>query len=175
MKFGAFELFIINAGTFRLDGGAMFGTIPKIIWEKTNPADERNRILLGLNCLLIRNTTETILVDTGMGTVYDERFAFLYDVDKSQTDLVDCLGTVDVRAADVTKVILTHLHFDHCGGNCFKAGNGELKPTFTNAVYYINRDELACAEQPDHRSKPSYLPAHLGTTQRAGAGSSYFP
>lgn len=157
MKFGAFELFVINAGTFRLDGGAMFGTIPKVIWEKANPADERNRILLGLNCLLIRNASETILVDTGMGTVYDERFAYLYDVDKSQTDLVNCLGTVGVRAADVTKVILTHLHFDHCGGNCFKAANGGLMPTFANAIYYINRDELAYAERPDHRSKPSYL------------------
>lgn len=157
MKFGAFELTVINAGTFRLDGGAMFGIIPKVIWEKANPADERNRILLGLNCLLIRNATETILVDTGMGTIYDERFAFLYDVDRSQTDLVKCLAAVGVRASDVTKVILTHLHFDHCGGNCFKHDNGELKPTFTNAVYYINRDELAYAEQPDLRSKPSYL------------------
>ena len=158
MKFGAFELSVINAGTFRLDGGAMFGIIPKVIWEKANPADERNRILLGLNCLLIRNAADTILVDTGMGTIYDEKFAALYDVDKSQTDLVKCLGSVGVRAADVTKVILTHMHFDHCGGNCFKDHSGELKPVFSNAVYYINRGELAYAEQPDPRSKPSYLP-----------------
>ena len=157
MKFGEFELFVINAGTFRLDGGAMFGTIPKVIWEKTNPADERNRILMGLNCLLIRSPTEIILVDTGLGTIFDERFAFLYDVDTSQTDLVRSLAAAGVRAADVTKVILTHLHFDHCGGNCFMDGNGELKPTLANAVYYINRDELAYAKQPDNRSRPSYL------------------
>jgi glyoxylase-like metal-dependent hydrolase (beta-lactamase superfamily II) len=157
MKFGEFELFVINAGTFRLDGGAMFGTIPKVIWEKSNPADERNRILLGLNCLLIRSPTEIILVDTGLGTIYDERFAFLYDVDRSQTNLVMSLDIAGVGASDVTKVILTHLHFDHCGGNCFKDDNGELKPAFANAVYYINRDELAYAKQPDHRSKPSYL------------------
>lgn len=158
MKFGEFELSVINAGTFRLDGGAMFGIIPKVIWEKDNPADARNRILLGLNCLLIRDAADTILVDTGMGSIYDDKFASLYDLDRSQTDLVKCLEGVDVKAADVTKVILTHMHFDHSGGNCFKDGSGELKPTFSNAVYYINRDELAYAEQPDPRSKPSYLP-----------------
>ena len=158
MKFGEFELSVINAGTFRLDGGAMFGIIPKVIWEKDNPADARNRILLGLNCLLIRDAADTILVDTGMGSIYDDKFASLYDLDRSQTDLVKCLEGVDVKAADVTKVILTHMHFDHSGGNCVKDGSGELKPTFSNAVYYINRDELAYAEQPDPRSKPSYLP-----------------
>ncbi len=158
MKFGEFELSVINAGTFRLDGGAMFGIIPKVIWEKDNPADARNRILLGLNCLLIRDAADTILVDTGMGSIYNDKFASLYGLDRSQTNLVKCLEGVDVKAADVTKVILTHMHFDHSGGNCFKDSSGELKPTFSSAVYYINRDELAYAEQPDPRSKPSYLP-----------------
>jgi glyoxylase-like metal-dependent hydrolase (beta-lactamase superfamily II) len=158
MKFGEFELFIVSDGTFRLDGGAMFGTIPKVLWEKTNPADDRNRILLGLNCLLIRTPTESILVDTGLGAVYDEKFAFLYDVDKAETDLLRSLLRLRVRAEDITKVILTHLHFDHCGGNCIQDGSGELIPTFPNAVYYINQDELAYAKQPDPRSRPSYLP-----------------
>ncbi len=158
MEFGEFELFVVSDGTFRLDGGAMFGTIPKVLWQKTNPADDRNRILLGLNCLLIRTPTETILVDTGLGTVYDEKFAFLYGVDKSKTDLVKSLSAVRAQAEDITKVILTHLHFDHCGGNCFKNSQGELTPTFPNAAYYINQGELACAKQPDPRSRPSYLP-----------------
>ena len=83
MKFGEFELFVVSDGTFRLDGGAMFGTIPKMLWERTNPADDRNRILMGLNCLLIRTPTENILVDTGLGNAYDEKFAFLYGIDKS--------------------------------------------------------------------------------------------
>ena len=91
MKFGELELFVVSDGTFRLDGGAMFGTIPKILWERTNPADDRNRILMGLNCLLIRTSTENILVDTGLGNAYDEKFAFLYGVDKSQTELLRSL------------------------------------------------------------------------------------
>ena len=158
MKFGEFELFVVSDGTFRLDGGAMFGTIPKVLWERTHPADDRNRILMGLNCLLIRTPTENILVDTGLGNAYDEKFAFLYDVDKSQTDLLKSLAAAGVRAADINKVVLTHLHFDHGGGNCVQEGNGEFRSTFPNAVYYINQGELAYAKEPDPRSKPSYLP-----------------
>ena len=157
MEFGEFELFVVSDGTFRLDGGAMFGTIPKVLWERTNPADDRNRILMGLNCLLIRTPTENILVDTGLGAAYDEKFAFLYGVDKSETDLLRSLAAAGVQAADISKVILTHLHFDHAGGNCFQEGNGEFIPTFPNAVYYINEGELAYAEEPDPRSSPSYL------------------
>ena len=158
MKFGELELFVVSDGTFRLDGGAMFGTIPKVLWERTNPADDRNRILMGLNCLLIRTSTENILVDTGLGNAYDEKFAFLYGVDKSQTELLRSLAAAGIQAADISKVILTHLHFDHAGGNCFQEGNGEFKPTFPNAVYYINQGELAYAKDPDPRSSPSYLP-----------------
>ena len=158
MQFGEFELFVVSDGTFRLDGGAMFGTIPKVLWERTNPADDRNRILMGLNCLLIRTPTENILVDTGLGTAYDEKFAFLYGVDKSETDLLRSLAAAGVQAAEINKVILTHLHFDHAGGNCFREGEEEFKPTFPNAVYYINQGELAYAKEPDPRSSPSYLP-----------------
>ena len=157
MKFGEFELFVVSDGTFRLDGGAMFGTIPKVLWERTNPADDRNRILMGLNCLLIRTPTENILVDTGLGNAYDEKFAFLYGVDKSHTDLLRSLAAAGVGSADINKVILTHLHFDHAGGNCFQKEDGEFKPTFPNAVYYINQGELAYAKEPDPRSSPSYL------------------
>ena len=158
MKFGDFELFVVSDGTFRLDGGAMFGTIPKVLWERTNPADDRNRILMGLNCLLIRTPTENILVDTGLGNAYDEKFAFLYGVDKSETELLRSLAAAGVQAADINKVILTHLHFDHAGGNCFQTEAGEFKPTFPNAVFYINQGELAYAKEPDPRSSPSYLP-----------------
>ncbi len=158
MKFGEFELFVVSDGTFLLDGGAMFGTIPKVLWERTNPADDRNRILMGLNCLLIRTPVENILVDTGLGNAYDEKFAFLYGVDKSQTELLRSLAAAGVGAADISKVILTHLHFDHAGWNCFQEESGEFKPTFPNAVYYINQGELAYAKEPDPRSKPSYLP-----------------
>ena len=168
MKFGELELFVVSDGTFRLDGGAMFGTIPKVLWERAHPADDRNRILMGLNCLLIRTPTENILVDTGLGAAYDEKFAFLYDVDKSQTDLLRSLAAAGVQAVDINKVILTHLHFDHAGGNCFRGEEGEFKPTFPNAVYYINQGELAYAKEPDPRSKPSYLPHTWEPLERRG-------
>ena len=175
MKFGEFELFVVSDGTFRLDGGAMFGTIPKVLWERTNPADDRNRILMGLNCLLIRTPTENILVDTGLGNAYNEKFAFLYGVDKSQTELLRSLAAAGVQAADINKVILTHLHFDHAGWNCFQVedsrngeGDEEFKPTFPNAVYYINQGELAYAKEPDPRSKPSYLPHTWEPLERRG-------
>lgn len=168
MEFGDFELFVVSDGTFRLDGGAMFGTIPKVLWERTNPADDRNRILMGLNCLLIRTPTENILVDTGLGNAYDEKFAFLYGVDKSEIDLLRSLAAAGVQAADISKVILTHLHFDHAGGNCFQQETGEFIPTFPNAVYYINEGELAYAKDPDPRSKPSYLPHTWEPLERQG-------
>ena len=175
MKFGEFELFVVSDGTFRLDGGAMFGTIPKVLWERTNPADDRNRILMGLNCLLIRTPTENILVDTGLGNAYNEKFAFLYGVDKSQAELPRSLAAAGVQAADINKVILTHLHFDHAGWNCFQVedsrngeGDEEFKPTFPNAVYYINQGELAYAKEPDPRSKPSYLPHTWEPLERRG-------
>ena len=168
MKFGEFQLFVVSDGTFRLDGGAMFGTIPKVLWERTNPADDRNRILMGLNCLLIRTPTENILIDTGLGNAYDEKFAFLYGVDKSGVDLLKSLAAAGVGAADINKVILTHLHFDHGGGNCFQDENGEFRPTFPNAVYYINQGELTYAKEPDPRSKPSYLPYTWEPLERRG-------
>ena len=168
MKFGEFELFVVSDGTFRLDGGAMFGTIPKVLWERTNPADDRNRIVMGLNCLLIRTPTENILVDTGLGAAYDEKFAFLYGVDKSETDLLRSLAAAGVQATDINKVILSHLHFDHAGGNCFQKKAGEFEPTFPNAVYYINQGELAYAKEPDPRSSPSYLPYTWESLEKRG-------
>ena len=130
------------------DGGAMFGTIPKVLWERTNPADDRNRILMGLNCLLIRTPTENILVDTGLGNAYDEKFAFLYGVDKSEIDLLRSLAAAGVQATDISKVILTHLHFDHAGGNCFQQETGEFIPTFPNAVYYHQRGRVGVCKGP---------------------------
>ena len=158
MELGRFELTVISDGTFRLDGGAMFGTIPKPLWEKTDPADERNRILLGLNTLLVRTPEDSILIETGLGSNYDEKFAYLYAVDKSETDLHRGLAAQGLDRADVTKVVLTHLHFDHCGGNCILAKNGDLEPAFPHAQYFVDRNELAYAQDPDPRTRSSYLP-----------------
>ncbi len=156
MKFGNFELFVISDGTFRLDGGAMFGVVPRVLWEKLSPPDASNRILMGLNCLLIRTPRDLILVDTGIGNLYNEKFASMFGVDKS-TNLLQGLANLGIRPADITKVILTHLHFDHCGGNCIRDANGQIKPTFPNAMFYFQQGEFEYAQDPDPRSKASYL------------------
>ncbi len=157
MQFGHLELFLIRDGTFRLDGGAMFGQVPKVLWERSHPADDRNRILLGLNCLLVRTPDETILIDTGLGDMHDEKFAYLYAVDKSTHSLEADLATAGVTPEQVDKVVLSHLHFDHCGGNC-RRRDGNVVPTFPNATYHVNRGEFETAKNPDPRSRPSYQP-----------------
>jgi glyoxylase-like metal-dependent hydrolase (beta-lactamase superfamily II) len=156
MKLGEFELHLVSDGRFKLDGGAMFGIIPKVLWQKSNPADDNNRINLGLHCLVIKTASDLIVVDTGIGDNYTEKFARIFAVDKS-TDLLTGLQEIGWRPEDVTKVILTHLHFDHCGGNCLVSKDGTVLPTFPNATYYFNRLEYDYARNPDVRSKASYL------------------
>ena len=156
MKFGDFELFVLSDGKFKLDGGAMFGVVPKVLWEKTNPPNEMNRIELGLNGLLIKTNDDIVLVDTGIGENYNEKFFEMFEIDKS-TSLLKSLNSISLKPDDITKVVLTHLHFDHCGGNCSKDENGELKPTFPNATYYFQQDEFEYAKKPDPRSRGSYL------------------
>ena len=168
MELGSFELNVVSDGTFRLDGGAMFGIIPKPLWEKTDPADARNRILLGLNTLLVRTPDELILIETGLGSNYDKKFACLYAVDQKQSDLCRGLAARGLARADVAKVVLTHLHFDHCGGNCVANGDGALVPAFPNASYFVDRNEFAYAQEPDLRSRPSYLPWTWEPLQASG-------
>lgn len=157
MKFGNFELFVLSDGVFHLDGGAMFGVVPKVLWEKLNPPDASNRIRLGLNCLLIKTARENILVDTGVGTIYNDKFASMFGIEKP-TNLLKGLAGLGIKPKDITKVILTHLHFDHAGGNCWKDANGQIHLTFPNATYFVRQGELEYAKNPDPRSKGSYFP-----------------
>lgn len=167
MKFGEFELFSITDGLFKLDGGAMFGVVPKVLWQRTTPANEQNRILLGLNCLLIKREKENILVDTGIGNLYDEKFAKMFEIERS-VNLLDNLEKVGVAPQDITMVLLTHLHFDHCGGNCLRNEKGDIAPTFPNATYICQEGELEYAKHPDPRSKGSYLPHNWEPLEKAG-------
>jgi len=157
MKFGDFDLFVLSDGVFHLDGGAMFGVVPKVLWEKLNPPNASNRIRLGLNCLLIKTPKENILVDTGIGTIYTEKFASMFGIEKP-TNLLKELAGLGLKPGDITKVILTHLHFDHAGGNCWQEANGQIHSTFLNATYFTQRGELEYARDPDPRSKGSYFP-----------------
>ncbi|MFQ5637038.1 MAG: MBL fold metallo-hydrolase [bacterium] len=167
MQFGEFEIFVVRDGTFRLDGGAMFGVVPKVLWSKLNAPDEMNRILLGLNCLLIKSKSDIILVDTGIGSHYDDKFARMLGIVKS-TSLLQSLDKIGLKAEDITKVLLTHLHFDHCGGNCFRDETGQLKPTFPNAAYLIQQGEFEVATHPDARSRGSYLAHNWQPVEAAG-------
>ncbi len=156
MKLGDVEIHLVSDGTFRLDGGAMFGVVPKVLWEKLEPPDERNRILMGLNCLLVIRGQDRVLIDTGIGQKYDEKFAYLYDIQQSK-HLLDHLADLGLQPEDITHVIMSHMHFDHIGWNTRKTDDGRIMPTFPNATYYAQRGEYEYANDPDPRSKASYL------------------
>ena len=160
MKFGELDIFLVSDGRFRLDGGAMFGVVPKALWERQVPADERNRITLGLNCLLIRATGKTLLVETGIGEKLDSKWQDIYGVEHTAT-LVESLGACGVAPEEVDIVINTHLHFDHCGGNTRRDRDGKLVPVFPRARYLVQRGELEHARQPTERDRASYLPENF--------------
>ncbi|MBI4853766.1 MAG: MBL fold metallo-hydrolase [Acidobacteria bacterium] len=156
MEIGDFKLDIISDGTLRLDGGAMFGIVPKVIWEKVAKPDEKNRILIGLNCLLIRTPTDNILVDTGIGEKWSEKELSIYAISHPPT-ILSSLEKVGLKAEDITIVINTHLHFDHAGGNTRFNSKGEIVPTFPNARYFVQYSEYKHACSPHERDRASYL------------------
>ncbi|MBS4016128.1 MAG: MBL fold metallo-hydrolase [Candidatus Latescibacteria bacterium] len=156
MKLGKFEIYPVLDGLFRLDGGAMFGVVPKVMWDKTNPPDKNNRILLALRCCLVNTGKELILIDTGIGDKGQDKFNDIYQVNHHMT-LEACLQQIGFNASDINIVINTHLHFDHCGGNTKLDADGKVIPTFPNAQYYIQKIEWEAANNPDRRSKASYL------------------
>lgn len=155
------NLYSINTGTFKLDGGAMFGVVPKVLWERTNPADDRNQIDMAMRCLLIETGDRLVLVDTGIGHKYDEKFGRLYAIDHSTT-LEDSLKQAGFAPSDVTEVLLTHLHFDHCGGNTFRnPESGEIEPFFKNARYHVQKSHLQWALEPNAREKASFFKENI--------------
>lgn len=164
MKIGPYELYSIETGRFRLDGGAMFGVVPKPMWEKTNPPDEKNRISLAARALLLVSNGKRILIDVGNGNKYNDKLISIYAFDSSRFDLLSSLQRHNLAPEDITDVILTHLHFDHAGGSTTKI-NGEIRPTFPNAKYYVQREHWETANKPTERDRASffaddYMPLH---------------
>ncbi len=157
MKFGRWEVTSVLSGFFRLDGGAMFGSVPKVLWEKTNPADGKNRIDLALRCMLVRGEGRTILVDTGIGEKFSGKESAIYAVDHDRHTLPAALAAQGVEPDDVTDVILTHLHFDHAGGISCRDADGNLRLAFPNARHWLQKSNLAAAVNPHEREKASYL------------------
>ncbi len=160
MKLGKFELQIAWDGYFKLDGGAMFGVVPKPLWDKKDPADDRNRILLSLNPLIIRFDNEIILVDTGIGDKWDEKNSDILCLKRSD-NLLNSLSKLGIGKNDITGVLLTHLHFDHSGGAVELNDSGELIPAFPNAVYFIQEGEWDFATNPNERTRASYIPDNI--------------
>jgi len=159
IRVGGFEVHQLSDGLFRLDGGAMFGVVPKILWERGDPADEHNRVTLALGCLLIKTPSgKNVLVDTGLSSKYDRnrKFLNLYVVDRPST-LRDGLKALGLSAADIHIVINTHLHFDHAGGDTEFDESGRPIPQFARARYIIQKDEWEDANHPHERNKASYL------------------
>ena len=156
MKIGKYELHSIETGRFGLDGGAMFGIVPKTIWSKLNPSDDENRIDLALRTLLITGNKRNILVDNGIGTKFSEKYTKIYKIDHSKYNLDSSLKKYNLETRDITDVILTHLHFDHAGGSTYKE-DGELKLTFPNATYYVQKVNYEWALTPNEKERGSYL------------------
>jgi glyoxylase-like metal-dependent hydrolase (beta-lactamase superfamily II) len=164
LKFGNYEVCAIPTGLFALDGGAMFGTVPKALWQKTNPADEHNRILMEARALLLKSKDRNILIDTGNGTDFiakhgeklGTKFAEIYGVSDSGDSLEKSLKAHGLTPNDITDVILTHLHFDHAGG-ATKSVDNRIVPTFPNARHHLQRSNYENAVNPNIREKASYL------------------
>ncbi|MBC7948256.1 MAG: MBL fold metallo-hydrolase [Chitinophagaceae bacterium] len=160
------KLYTIDTGYFKLDGGAMFGVVPKSIWNKINPADEKNLCSWALRCLLIEDGNRLILVDNGNGNKQDEKFFAHYYLHGDDT-LEKSLAKHGFNPDDITDVFLTHLHFDHCGGSIIRQGD-KLVPAFQNAVYWSNKRHWDWAVYPNEREKASFLKENILPIQESG-------
>ncbi|HXG00039.1 MAG TPA: MBL fold metallo-hydrolase [Bacteroidota bacterium] len=167
MKIGNYELYAIETGRFALDGGAMFGVVPKTLWEKAIPPDEKNRIDMAARALLLIGNGRKILIDVGNGSKFNEKLRDIYKIDNSRFTLLGSLQKLGITATEITDVILTHLHFDHAGGSTYRE-NGTLKPTFPNARYYVQRAHWEAANNPTERDRASFFPDDFRPLQEYG-------
>ena len=167
MRIGPYEVDIFSDGTFKLDGGSMFGVVPKVIWERHKPADERNRVEMDMSCLLIRdNDGHVVLVETGAGPKLTDKQREIFGIDRPPA-LLDELARRGVRPDDVTLVINTHLHFDHAGGNTYLR-DGEAVATFPRASYVMQKLEWEDAMRPNERTRAAYLALDFAPLEAAG-------
>jgi glyoxylase-like metal-dependent hydrolase (beta-lactamase superfamily II) len=166
MHLGDIEIRYLDGGAFGLDGGAMFGVVPKVLWEKKSPPDEKNRIRMRTNSLLVRAHNKTILIETGNGTKWEPKLRAIYGIQDGDP-LLDSLHRAGVQPAEIDLVINTHLHFDHAGGNT-RTSHDRAIPTFPNACYIVQKSELAHALNPTERDRASYFPDNFQPITDAG-------
>ena len=159
IELGSLTLHLVSDGGFRLDGGAMFGVVPRTLWQRQRPPDEENRISMATNCLLIEAGGELVLVDTGIGDKGDQKFRDVFALEEGAERLPGSIRSAGFEPGDVTHVVLSHLHFDHCGWNTRSRDGGDTwQPTFPNARYWLNRGEVDHARNPNERDRASYDP-----------------
>lgn len=168
MKFGDYRVEVISDCEFRLDGGAMFGVVPRNLWSKACPPDEQNRIRMNMNCLFIEGHGERVLVDTGIGEKWPDKHRMMYGIDRKRSFDESLRALAGVGSEDITIVVNTHLHFDHAGGNTALDASGKAAPVFPNARYFISRAEYEHAEAPSERDRASYLPDNWRPLRESG-------
>ncbi len=176
-QLGSLRIHAIQAGGQRLDGGAMFGVVPKVLWQRKIEADERNRIQMGMRCLLVEHPDGLVLIDTGAGNKEDQKFIDIYGMElkadvpeqrQDETALETGIRAAGFEPEDVKVVINTHLHFDHAGGNTRRDAAGAIVPTFTNATYVVQAGEYAWATHTNERTAASYFPPNFSPLQASG-------
>jgi glyoxylase-like metal-dependent hydrolase (beta-lactamase superfamily II) len=170
-KLGSLTIHALQAGGQKLDGGAMFGVVPKPLWERRITPDERNRIQLGMRCLLIEHPSGLILIDTGAGNKEDAKFKDIYGIENEgadgRTSLEDAIRQAGATPEDISIVINTHLHFDHAGGNTYRDERGQLKLAFPKARYVVKRGEYDYATHPNERTSASYFERNFAPVVKA--------
>lgn len=162
------KLYPIEAGNFKLDGGAMFGVVPKSLWHRTNPADNNNLIDIAARCLLVEDGSRLILIDTGMGDKQTDKFYSYYHL-WGDDSIDNSLASFGFHRNDITDVFMTHLHFDHCGGTIqYNKDRTVLEPAFKNATFWSNKDHWTWATQPNRREKASFLKENILPMEESG-------
>ncbi len=168
MKFGNYRVEIVPDCEFRLDGGAMFGVVPRNLWSKFCPPDEQNRIRMNMNCVFLDTGKERVLIETGIGDKWPQKYVAMYGIDRKRPLAESVEAITGTAPEDVTIVINTHLHFDHCGGNTVQGESGEPRAQFPNARYFISQTEYEHAEAPSDRDKASYFPENWRPLKASG-------
>lgn len=169
-NFGHLEIYPVETGRFRLDGGAMFGVVPKTLWSRAIPADAKNRIPMAMRCMLIKssNTGKIYLIDNGCGTKFNQKMSDIYSLDYNHSNLQSSLEACDVVPSDITDMVFSHLHFDHCGGSTYYDEQDNLKETFPNATYHVNGRHWVTSNNPNQREKASFFSENIEPVKNSG-------
>ncbi|PKD44197.1 MBL fold metallo-hydrolase [Rhodohalobacter barkolensis] len=170
LKIGNLELFPVETGRFRLDGGAMFGVVPKTLWSRQIPADDKNRIPMAMRCMLVKSqkTDRIYLIDNGCGNKFNEKMEKIYSLDYEHSNLIDSLSQIGVNPEEITDMVYTHLHFDHCGGTTDYDQEGNLVEVFPNATYHVNKRHWETANHPNDRETASFFPENIDPIKNSG-------